>query len=170
MYRSPHRVPAGWRPAEQSGRRLVQLDRIAVRVGDLHLFAPRTDGDVGAQRHARPAQTINPSLEVVDIEHDPVPTAGHLLLAVHRSGPRAGRSAQNEIQSPTRDDRDGSGALLEAEGELAGVELDPAIEISHLIAHYSVREIRGSPRHVAARRSVFRHTHTVRAFGSSLKR
>src|SRR3954462_8389303 len=122
MCRSPRRVPAGWRSANRSRLRLVQLDRIAVGVGDLHLLSPWTDADVGPERNARRVQTVDLGVELVDIQPAPVPPARCLLFAARRPRPRAGRAAQKEIQGPTRDDRDRPGARLEPEVELTGVE------------------------------------------------
>src|SRR5690242_5996103 len=52
----------------------VQLDGVAVGIGQLHLLAARADPDVSADSHPCVAQPGHVGLQIVDVEHDPVPT------------------------------------------------------------------------------------------------
>ena len=68
-----------------SGGGFVQFDRIAVGIGDLYLLAAGAYHDVAADRDTAGAQTVDLCVKIVNVEHDPVPSAGLLALAVHRS-------------------------------------------------------------------------------------
>ena len=66
-------------------RRLEQLDRIAVGILDLDLFAARTRLQVVPKMEAGFLQGLDERWKIVDPKHDTVPSARFLLLAVrHR--------------------------------------------------------------------------------------
>jgi len=62
----------------------VQLDRIAIRILDLHLLAARANLDVIAKDNVRRPELLDVTGEILEIDHDPVPSAR--LLAPGRPG------------------------------------------------------------------------------------
>jgi len=68
----------------------VQLDRIAIRILDLHLLAARANLDVIAKDNVRRPELLDVTGEIFDIDYDPVPSAR--LLAPGRPGEAASRS------------------------------------------------------------------------------
>src|SRR5882757_9718977 len=113
----------------------MNLDGIAVGIEDLDLLTAGADFDVVSKRSANATQAADQRLEVVDVEHGPVPAARLLATAVgHRSRARTLRPAQQEVQRPMRYRRDRPGALDEPEPELGGVELDRSVKIRDLVA------------------------------------
>jgi hypothetical protein len=67
-------------------RRFVQLDRVSVGVLELDLAAAGAGLDLVAEPHPGPAQRGDHRLQIVDVQHDPVPAARLLAASVgHRT-------------------------------------------------------------------------------------
>ena len=68
---------------------LEELDRIAGGILDEDLLSARAGDDVVSEGRPRPAQLVGHRFDVLDLDHEPVPTAGLGLPSVrHRSGGR----------------------------------------------------------------------------------
>jgi len=59
-------------------RRLVELDGIAIGIFNLDLFSPRADLDLIPDPRAGQFQLLDLRSEIVDVQNDPIPSAGLL--------------------------------------------------------------------------------------------
>jgi hypothetical protein len=107
---------------------------------DLDLGSARARLDVVAEHGADLPQRIDAGAEVVDVQHDPVPSAGRLLSAVRqRAGTRAPWTAEDEAKRTAshRGER-GPALVFELEAEMLRVEPDRTIDIGVLIPNRAV--------------------------------
>src|SRR5882724_7203561 len=121
----------GWaRCAEQTSRRLEQLDRVARRVFAQDLLTAGSGDDVVAEADALVLQLDDERAEVVHREDESIPAA-RLGLAAVRHGPRGRRprAGQPERQIVARHDRHIRPELLpEREAEVLRIECDRSEE------------------------------------------
>ena len=69
--------------------RLEQLDRVAVRIFNLNLFAARTNLHLVSKTQTRLSQLTDARRQVLHLKQNAVPSAGLLLAAVRQwAGPR----------------------------------------------------------------------------------
>ena len=69
-------------------RRLEEFDWVSIGIEQLDLLTAGTSDDVASEGDTRPAKCGDDRCEIVDGEHQSIPTARLLLLTVgHRPGP-----------------------------------------------------------------------------------
>ena len=96
-------------PSDLAVGRLEQLDGIAGRVLDHDLFTARAGHDVVAEPDARVTEPRHLRLDVVDREHESIPSAGRGLRAVgHGPRRRACRTAHPQVELAARSNRNGA--------------------------------------------------------------
>src|SRR6185503_3538923 len=90
-----------------------------------------------AEAHAGLLQIADGGIEIRHLEHDAIPAAGLLRLAVgHRARARSAGSAERELEITQRNlCESGQMLALELEPELLRIEVDGASDILDLIAH-----------------------------------
>src|SRR5437762_12481151 len=81
--------------------RFEQLDRIAVGIFQLDLFAARAYFHLIAKMKPSVLQRLNPRRKIANMEDHPVPAAGFLLATIwHWPGTRSPGTAENEFEIP----------------------------------------------------------------------
>jgi hypothetical protein len=139
------RLPAGTTdtpaipPDSASGapRRFEELDRIAIRIEDLNLRPTRPGDDVVAQLHTLLSQIRYDVGQVIDSQHQPVPSA-RLLLFPARERPRAGAlgTTQQQVRATERHRRKRLPLLmLQREAKHVRVERDGTRHVPRLVPH-----------------------------------
>lgn len=89
----PHQiVPSG------TWRRLEQLDRILIRVQQLHLLSAWPADDVAAETDAVLPECGHDGSEILNGQDESIPTAGLLRPIRERTRSRASRPAQQHIE------------------------------------------------------------------------
>ncbi|MEX2273101.1 MAG: hypothetical protein WD690_16640 [Vicinamibacterales bacterium] len=116
-------------------RRLKQLDRIAVWILDLDLFAARTRLDVIPKTDVGSLQGLDERWKMVDPKHDTIPSAGFLLVAIrHRPRSRCSWTAEQDPGVAERDaGKCGKLLVFEREAKMCRVERDRASDVLDLI-------------------------------------
>jgi len=80
--------------------RLEQLDRIAIWIFNLNLFAARADLHLISKTQTRLFQLSDARRQVLHLQENAVPSAGLLLTAVGQwTGPRRPRIAQDQLEA-----------------------------------------------------------------------
>jgi len=80
---------------------LEQLDRVPVRVKQLHLLPSRAAYDIAPELHATLVKSRHDRREIVHREDETIPSTRMLLAVRQRTRSRAPGSAQEEIDAVT---------------------------------------------------------------------
>jgi hypothetical protein len=125
------------RVASSPPRRLEQLDRIAVRVLQLDLFAPRSHVHLIPETEPGLLQRLDTSGKIRYSEDDSVPATGLLMTTVwERTGPRSSGAAEQNLKVIDRDAGErGQLLVFQSEPEVTSVERDGTADVLHLIPH-----------------------------------
>jgi len=79
---------------------LEQLNRIAVRIFNLNLFAAGPNLHVISQTQTRLLEVSNQGTQILHMKKHTIPSAGFLSTAIgHRPGARGSGTAQNQLEA-----------------------------------------------------------------------
>jgi RNA polymerase sigma-70 factor (ECF subfamily) len=131
------RSGSGINGSSESASRFEEFDRVPVRVLDLNLAATGPRFHLVAKPSGGLFQFRNESRQIADLQHDTIPAARFLLLAI-RHGPRSGgtRTAEQNLRVTQRDACECRELLmLQLEPEVLRIERDRSSDIRYLISN-----------------------------------
>jgi hypothetical protein len=116
-------------------RRLVQLDRVGVRIVEQDLPTTRAGLDRVTKMRMRFLERADRSVEILHVQDDAIPASRPLLGTVaHGTAARGVGTAEKKIQIAARDDKHGASALHQTESKLVRVEAQRAPQVGDLVA------------------------------------
>ena len=123
--------------APASASRFEEFDGIPVGIEELYLLAAGTADDVAAKSEAGFGEFGCSRREIIDSQHQPVPSPWLLRLAVREiARTRAAGSAEKEIEAVAGDGGESrAGLMLQSKTEMRRVKGDRSCEVTRLIAN-----------------------------------